>query len=127
MQRCVFLAGFSAACVLASGIGACSAKPPPPPLSAGRMTVVSPATPAEHTYTTRAVITGLPGKGALYLQVHHEAIPEFVNKAGETTGMKEMIMEMPAVTPAVNIAAHKAGDKVAKTVFNLSPIVEEGK
>jgi hypothetical protein len=117
------------------------------PLSAGRMTVISPTTPAEYTYTTRGEITGLPGSGSLYVQVHHEAIADFANRSGEVVGMKEMIMDMPNATPDVDIKALKMGDKVAmtfevryksdprmvitkfellpaETVLNLSPIVE---
>jgi hypothetical protein len=79
------------------------------------MNFLRPLTPAEYTYTTRGVITGLPGRGTLYVQVHHEEIPEFVNKAGEATGMKEMIMDMPNAIPDVQPNDFSLGDKVSMT------------
>lgn len=103
-------------CVLAAvSLAACNRTPPPPPLSEGRMNFLQPLTPPEYTYTTRGVITGLPGRGTLYVQVHHEEIPEFVNKAGEKTGMKEMIMDMPNALPDVKLDAFAIGDKVSMT------------
>ncbi|MFN5943528.1 MAG: hypothetical protein ACK5P8_03940 [Phycisphaerae bacterium] len=99
----------------AVALAGCNRTPPPPPLSEGRMTFLRPLTAPEYTYTTRGVITGLPGRGTLYVQVHHEEIPEFVNKAGEKTGMKEMIMDMPNAIPDVKLDEFAIGDKVSMT------------
>jgi len=54
--------------------------------------------PADQTYTVRARIVALPGQSpGQFLQVHHEAIPEFIGKNGEKVGMKEMTMDFPAL------------------------------
>ena len=63
------------------------------PMHLGRVEVVSPATAAEASYTTRGRIEGLPEAqfrpgGVIYLQLHHEVIPEFVGPTGEVEGMK---------------------------------------
>ena len=101
--------------VVVVGASGCKQAAPPAPLSEGRMTYLRPLTAAEYTYTTRGVVTGLPGRGTLYVQVHHEAIADFVNKAGENVGMKEMIMDMPNATPDVKVDALAIGDKVSMT------------
>lgn len=101
--------------VCAVVLAGCNKSPEPAPLIEGRMNYMMPLTAAEYTYTTRGVVTGLPGKGTLYIQVHHEEIPEFVNKAGEQTGMKEMIMDMPNALPDIKPDALALGDKIAMT------------
>jgi hypothetical protein len=86
----------------------------------GRVEVVSPATPAEASYTTRGRIEGLPEAqfrpgGVIYLQLHHEFIPEFVGPTGEVEGMKEMIMDFPTIAPGVSWAGMEVGDPVELT------------
>lgn len=72
---------------------------------------------AENTYTTRGVIVALPGPNTAkqYLQIHHEAIPEFVGRSGTVTGMKEMIMDFPDVAPGEVVRGIKVGDAVRFT------------
>jgi hypothetical protein len=81
----------------------------------GKMEIIAPTTPAEHVYTTRAVVTRLPASGGLYFEAHHEEIPDFVGRDGTVTGMKEMIMDFPTMHPSVDLGALKVGEKVAIT------------
>lgn len=115
----------------------------------GKMEVVTPTTPAEQTYTVRAVVMGLPASGRAYLELHHEEIPHFVGRDGSVEGMKEMIMDFPTIRPDVNLSAFAVGDKVeatfevrwkseprtvvtkmtplaAETVLNLKPVTGGG-
>ena len=90
------------------------------PMHLGRVVVVSPATAAEASYTTRGRIEGLPEAqfrpgGVIYLQLHHEVIPEFVGPTGEVEGMKEMIMDFPTIAPGVSWEGMKVGDPVELT------------
>ncbi len=90
------------------------------PMHLGRVEVVSPATAAEASYTTRGRIEGLPEAqfrpgGVIYLQLHHEVIPEFVGPTGEVEGMKEMIMDFPTIAPGVSWEGMKVGDPVELT------------
>lgn len=99
-------------------LAACERTPPPsPPLALGKISVVTPTTPAEQTYTTRGRVEGLPASGRLYFEIHHEEIPEFVGKDGTVTGMHEMIMDMPSFSPeaAQQLQSLQIGDVVAMT------------
>lgn len=92
----------------------------PTTMHLGRVEVVSPATAAEASYTTRGRIEGLPEAqfrpgGVIYLQLHHEVIPEFVGPTGEVEGMKEMIMDFPTIAPGVSWEGMKVGDPVELT------------
>ncbi len=61
-----------------------------------------PQTPADQTYTTRGRIDQLPSTdGSRILIIHHEDIPHFVNRAGNTVGMKSHAMEFPSVAPGL--------------------------
>lgn len=68
-------------------------------------------------YTTRGVIQALPGadRPGTDLSIQHEAIPEFVNGAGETVGMRTMTMPFPHLAPGVKLDGLAAGDKVRFT------------
>ncbi len=83
----------------------------------GRVEVVAPTTPAEYSYTSRGVVVGLPEAqfrpgGVIYLQLHHENIPDFTLENGVKAGMNEMIMDFPTISPNVSFAGLKIGDKV---------------
>ena len=84
------------------------------PSAMGRIEVVSPTTPAEHTFVTKGRVEGLPARGAIYFSIHHEEIPDFVYPDG-TLGMKEMIMEMPVFAPGVSLEGLDVGDVVEMT------------
>ncbi len=77
----------------------------------------TPKGPAENTYAVRGVIVALPGPNTAkqYLQVHHEAIPEFVGRSGTVTGMKEMIMDFPDLASGEVVRGIKVGDAVRFT------------
>ena len=79
----------------------------------GKIEIVAPSTPAEHVYTTRGRITGLPATGQLYLRVHHENIPEFVGRDGTRIGMNEMDMEFPWIAPGLSLRSLRIGDAVS--------------
>lgn len=101
----------------------CGRSDTPEPM--GKMEVVAPSTPAEHTYSTRGRITGLPASGQLYLRVHHEDIPDFVDRKGERIGMNEMDMEFPWITPGASLRGLSVGDAVGLTFevrWNSDPL-----
>ena len=83
----------------------------------GKVEVIAPTTPAEYSYTSRGVVMGLPEAqfrpgGVIYLQLHHENIPDFTLENGVKAGMNEMIMDFPTISPNVSFAGLKVGDKV---------------
>ncbi|WP_428386589.1 copper-binding protein [Mucisphaera sp.] len=47
------------------------------------------------TYTVRGQVVALPTPGNANMQIAHEAIPDFKNKAGEAVGMATMTMPFP--------------------------------
>lgn len=81
--------------------------------------------PADQTYTTRGVITTLPpppssaaaqraGLGQM-LSIHHESIPTFKNKFGETQPMKSHDMPFPNLADGLSLDGLAVGDKVELT------------
>jgi Cu/Ag efflux protein CusF len=60
---------------------------------ASRTTAES-SSPADQVYTVRGIIKSLPTEGerGSELRIHHEAIPNFVQRSGKVTGMSEMTM-----------------------------------
>lgn len=72
-----------------------------------------PSPPAEHTYTVRGRIAGLPSASApgSSLQIQHEAIPEFVNSKGVKSGMASMTMPFP-VAKGLEVSGLAVGDLV---------------
>lgn len=80
-------------------------------------TAATAASEARHpTYTTRAVIEGLPSAdGKRFLSMHHEAIPDFADKSGKVVGMKEMVMPFPGLAPGVSLEGFAVGDAVEVT------------
>jgi Cu/Ag efflux protein CusF len=48
-----------------------------------------PAVPADATYTVRGRVSDITGND---VSIAHEAIPDFVNREGETVGMESMTM-----------------------------------
>jgi len=98
-------------------IAACDKPATTPPAKPfyGKMEVMTPTTAADQTYTVRAVTMGLPASGRAYLELHHEEIPQFVGRDGSVEGMKEMIMDFPAIRPDVDLSTFAVGDKVEAT------------
>ena len=75
----------------------------------------APSTPADQTYTFRAIVTGLPtAKQALRL--HHEAIPTFVGEDGNVIGMEEMEMEFPFLGPGAKLDGIAINDPIEVTM-----------
>lgn len=92
----------------ALGPAGCEKKPAPSPTAPTARPVAS--------YTVRGVIKQLPDeavKGTM-LQVHHEAIPGFVNADGAVVGMKEMVMPFP-LGPGVSLQGLAVGDSIEMT------------
>jgi Cu/Ag efflux protein CusF len=102
-RRSVTAGGAVALLLLA--LGACHREPAAAPEGLG---------PPDATYTVRGVVWQLPGPAGDELTVHHEAIPEFVDRKGERSGMDSMTMPF-GVAPDVTLADVTAGDKVAMT------------
>lgn len=75
----------------------------------------TPSGPAEHTYTVRGRIARLPLPPRQALVVHHEPIPEFVNRAGEKVGMHEMEMDFGWIGRGVAFDGLHEGDPVELT------------
>jgi Cu/Ag efflux protein CusF len=136
-----------------TALAACGRSPGPPDpalrTNNGKMEVIVPGTPAEQTYTVRAVVMGLPATGRAFLELHHEEIPDFIGRDGAVEGMKEMIMDFPSIHPAADLRPLRVGDKVevtfevrwkseprtivtaltplpADTVLNLKPVTDPG-
>jgi hypothetical protein len=74
----------------------------------------APEAPPDATYTVRGLVRQLPGTAGRELVVFHEAIPEFVDRKGERSGMDSMPMPF-GVTPDLDLAAIAEGDKVEMT------------
>lgn len=90
----------------AAGAGTARATPGP-----GRMEVITPTTTPEHRYVTRGRLEALPGADHPYLRVHHETIENFVQRDG-SLGMREMIMDFPALAPGVLVGGLAPGDPI---------------
>ena len=71
-------------------------------------------TPADATYTTRGVVYQLPEAPGGELVVYHEAVPEFVDRKGERSGMDSMPMPF-AVSEEIPLEGIEKGDKVELT------------
>ncbi len=69
-------------------------------------------------YTIRGRIVSLPKAAGVSrdLQIHHEQLAAFYDRAGKDVGMKEMIMDFPSIAPGVPLEALAPGDAV---VFDL--------
>jgi len=100
--------------VLSSFLTGCKRRPEAP-RRWGQTEFIVPATPAEHTYVVRGRVVSLPSETSQYLQVHHEAIPDFVGSGGDTVGMEEMTMPFPWMHKSVDLGVLKPGDVVAIT------------
>lgn len=103
---------------LVPALSACSDRPAAsttPEPGAGTSSA-TPATFAQE-YTTRGVIAALPGadRPGTDLSIQHEAIPEFVDGAGQTVGMRTMTMPFPHLAPGVTLDGLAQGDKVRFT------------
>jgi len=68
----------------------------------------------QQTYDVAGVITRLPAGPGTELMVRHDAIPGFVNSAGEITGMRAMVMGFP-VADSVDLSGFAEGDSVSIT------------
>ncbi len=93
-------------------IASCEKTQPSSTPSAG-----SAAPSSVQTYLMRGRIVSLPeaGKPMSQLAIHHEAVPDFVNKDGEKVGMDEMTMPFVPAT-GVSLVDLKAGDAVEFTL-----------
>ena len=67
--------------------------------------------PQAQRYETRGIVRQLAAPPGQELQIHHEAIPTFVNMDGETVGMASMSMPFP-VSGTELPTDLQAGDKV---------------
>jgi Cu/Ag efflux protein CusF len=72
------------------------------------------SSPAEAIYTVRGVVQQLPVPPANQLMLYHEAVPEFVDRKGERTGMDSMVMPF-VVGPGAAMEGIAEGDKVDVT------------
>ena len=79
-----------------------------------REPAAAPPAPPDATYTVRGVVWGLPAAAGGDLVVFHEAIPDFVDRKGERSGMDSMTMPF-GVAPDVELAGLAEGDKVEIT------------
>lgn len=74
------------------------------------------ATPVVAEYEVRGKVLELPDEATgARLRIHHEAIPLFMSKAGEVTGMAEMAMFFP-LGEGVDLTGYEVGDKVRFTM-----------
>jgi hypothetical protein len=68
--------------------------------------------PAARHYTVRGEVVRVAHEaGGLSLLIHHEAIPDFVDRSGAPVGMAAMTMPFPA-GPGVAAAEVRPGDKI---------------
>jgi len=83
---------------------------------------VTATTPVVVEYEVRGEVLELPdAETGSRLRIHHEAIPLFMNKKGEITGMDEMAMFFP-LGEGVDLSGYDIGDKVRFTmVVDWSP------
>ena len=85
-----------------------------------------PAGPADGTYQTRGRVQRMSGSGASReLSIHHEDIPDFKSREGETVGMPSMSMPF-AVKPGVSLDGIAAGDPVSfsfEVRYGASPML----
>ncbi|MEQ9453316.1 MAG: copper-binding protein [Phycisphaeraceae bacterium] len=70
------------------------------------------------TYTVRGQVVTLPTETNRQVQVAHEAIPGFKNKAGEVVGMSTMTMPFP-VNDAISLDGVDQGDAI-ELVFSVN-------
>lgn len=122
MKARTVLIAFAVVCVIAVALAGFLVQKKPAVAASGafalgKVEVIAPTTPAEYSYTSRGVVVGLPEAqfrpgGVIYLQLHHENIPDFTLENGVKAGMNEMIMDFPTISPNVSFAGLKVGDKV---------------
>lgn len=67
-----------------------------------------------HRYTVRGEIEDLPADEGDAVQIHHEEVPDFVDRAGEETGMDSMSMPF-GLGDDVSLEALEEGDLVEFT------------
>ena len=79
-----------------------------------RPTGEGPLPPADATYTARGVVYQLPAQPGGDVMIHHEAIPEFVDRKGERSGMDSMTMPF-TLAPEAGATDLQEGDKVEIT------------
>ncbi|MFO0857313.1 MAG: copper-binding protein [Phycisphaerales bacterium] len=122
MKARTVLIAFAVVCVIAVAVAGVLVRKKPAASASGafalgKVEVIAPTTPAEYSYTSRGVVVGLPEAqfrpgGVIYLQLHHENIPDFTLENGVKAGMNEMIMDFPTISPNVSFTGLKVGDKV---------------
>lgn len=62
-----------------------------------------------YTYRVRGQVVSVDGHD---VQVHHEAIPEFVHMSGEADGMEEMVMPL-TLAPDIDPSSIEPGDRIS--------------
>lgn len=74
-------------------------------------------TPGDKAYTLRGRVAMLPvaGQPASRFEIHHEAIPDFLDRAGKAVGMKEMTMPFTKLAPGVTLEGLAVGDPIEFT------------
>ena len=83
------------------------------PSTTGLTAPDTPPDDSRRTYTVRGEVVELPSPGAAgsQFQVHHEAIPGFVDQHGEVVGMSSMTMPFP-LGDGLQLDGLELGDKV---------------
>jgi len=77
-----------------------------------------PASPQARVYVVRGQVAQVPvpGRPGTQFIVHHEAVPDFVDKTGAVVGMESMTMYLPTAK-GLSLATLQPGDKIR---FDLS-------
>ena len=74
------------------------------------------ATPdASYTTQGRVFMVKTPESPASSFMIHHETIPNFVNRQGEVIGMRSHAMDFPRVAEGVDISSLEVGQPVRFT------------
>lgn len=64
------------------------------------------------SYRVRGLVKMMPTADVSEMEIHHEAIPDFVNAKGEKSGMMSMVMPF-GVKDSVDVSAIAVGDKIS--------------
>lgn len=107
------------AVLVGAALAGCSERPASPPPASDEAPAETSAAAGDvqiDTYTVRGEIEELPepGRPMSALRIHHEAIDNFVNRAGKVVGMGSMTMEFP-VAEGVSLEGLAVGQKVEFT------------
>jgi Cu/Ag efflux protein CusF len=70
---------------------------------------------AEQTYTVKGRVVRLPVPPRQFLIIHHEPIPDFIDRQGRKVEMDEMEMDFEWIAPDAGLERVAAGDLVEVT------------